>query len=142
MTERITYGYGTISFSIELLQQIITKGWHVEKLECIEGLPENAEFQRVFSDVNGDISFVFRLPDLEDNGLYVPDKYLPRLRATWRQGYPRNDATISFPDGTKLCIHSHEREDPVFSSNVKGASVDYGLLPMKKPLEYEVEILT
>jgi len=142
MTEKITYGYGVISFSAELLQDMVTKGWCMEKVECIEGLPENAEFQRVFSDVNGDISLVFRIPELGDFGLYVPDKYLPRLKALWRQSYSE-DVTISFPDGTKLVVHYHKSERPTFSSNAEGVVADFNTFMSSTPkLEYEVEILT
>ena len=141
MTEEITYGYGTISFSLELLQRMITKGWHAEGLKCIEGLPESAEFQRVYADANTDIVFVFRIPEVEDHRLYVPDKYLPRLEVAWVQHYSE-DTTIEFPDGKKIIVHHHDRLSPIFSSNTEGVIANPSRYIQIEPLEYEVEVLT
>jgi len=142
MTEKITYGYGTVSFSRELLQQMITKGWQIEGLKCIEGLPENAEFQRVYSDSDREIVFVFRIPEIEDHNLYVPDRYLPRLKVAWSKFYSE-DTVIEFPDGKKIIIHHHGKLKPTFSSNAEGVvATDSAIYPQLEPLEYEVEILT
>lgn len=139
--DEMTYGYGTISFSVELLQQMVTKGWQIEKIECIEGLPEGAEFQRVYADANTDIVFVFRVPGIDDYCLYVPDKYLPKIKAAWRQSYS-NDTAIEFPDGKRIIIHHRGETHSTFSTNVEGVVANSnGLLPME-PLEYEVEVLT
>ena len=137
----LTYGYGTVSFSLEFLQGMITKGWQAEGLKCIDGLPEGAEFQRVYADSNTDIVFVFRVPGVDDCGLYVPDKYLQRLKVTWAK-FHSEDTAIEFPDGKKIVVHHHDKLTPTFSSNVGGVIANSGLYIPLEPLEYEVEVLT
>jgi len=104
-------------------------------------LPEDAEFQRVYADSNTDIVFVFRVPGIDDCGLYVPDKYLQRLKVTWAQFYSK-DTTVEFPDGKKIIVHHHGKLEPTFSSNVEGVIANSGLYIPLDPLEYEVEVLT
>ena len=80
-----------VLMSPELLQGMLTTGWHVGKdraIECIDGLPEGARFITAYYDyIRQVIALIFEHPDWPEIVPYSePPIIMPTFRAQYRTG--------------------------------------------------------
>ena len=88
-------GRRAVGISLELWQQLSTQGYKSENIECVEGLPEDAQFVRAFFDSDR-LTLIFKHPSWPEDVLQT-DQNIPMIPVTFRTRY-ENDRLFSYED--------------------------------------------
>ena len=124
-----------VDISRQLLADMLTKGWHMEEVECIEGLPEGSVLVDTARHREDIISFLFHSP--EGDPFDLPAEHIDVM---FRK-QPKEERVIYLPNEISkrgiIVLH----RDGAILSNFPGAYSQVDVLGSDK-LEYEVEELT